>query len=233
MEAAAPDHAADPRLVTATQKGKPKPSKPPQRFTLRHGGHDLLLDVHEKGWSKEARLSIDGTAIGTATTKKPRDAPKDQGDRKARRIATPFGEVEVAFGVLDQVNGVVLLVADPASADGGVVEVPFEAPPGSWAHKVERFGQRHPRAFAARHAVIPVVQGLLGIAAAAFVLYVVLPWLGWFDGEPGGGDDGPLPEWARAVLKYRKLGLSVLAGAAVGWREHKRRKGRRRTVHPA
>ncbi len=92
----------------------------------------------------------------------------------------PFGGISHAF----------LLPKDADPKDAPKVGLEFAAPPGTFAGRVQAWGNRHPDLYATRHVVIAIGQTILGILGFSANFFGLLPTIPW----PNIALDIPLPQ---------------------------------------
>ncbi len=98
--------------------------------------------------------------------------------------------VVVKVGPFGGITQALLLPPGADPRDAQKLGQEFTAPPGTFAARVQAWGNRHPDLYAARHVVIAIGQTLLGIIGFSAIFFGLLPTIPW----PGITLDFPLPQ---------------------------------------
>jgi hypothetical protein len=87
--------------------------------------------------------------------------------------------VFVKVGPFGGISQALLLPPDADPKDAQKLGTEFTAPPGTFAARVQEWGNRHPDLYASRHVVIAVGQTVLGIIGFSAILFGLLPSIPW------------------------------------------------------
>lgn len=87
--------------------------------------------------------------------------------------------VVVKVGPFGGITQAILLPESSDPKDAQKLGTEFTAPPGSFAARVQAWGNRHPDFYASRHVAIAIGQTLLGIVGFSAILFGLLPGIPW------------------------------------------------------
>jgi hypothetical protein len=87
--------------------------------------------------------------------------------------------VVVKVGPFGGISQALLLPPGAEPKDAQKVGAEFAAPPGTFAARVQEWGNRHPDLYAARHIVIAIGQTVLGVIGFGAIMFGLLPSIPW------------------------------------------------------
>jgi hypothetical protein len=115
--------------------------------------------------------------------------------------------VVVKVGPFGGITQALLLPPDADPKDAQKLGQEFAAPPGTFAARVQAWGNRHPDLYAARHVVIAVGQTILGIIGFSAIFFGLLPTIPWPDvALPA----IPLPQISLPSLPFPEIALPAI-----------------------
>jgi hypothetical protein len=175
--AARPEHAG--QATTATASG---------RYSLDFSGRRLEVEASRDGLNTKAQLYVDGELVDESET-----------SFEANRLHGDSVEVTVQWRLF---GGVKSCLATPLDADGkkkANADIPFTPPAGTFAAKLDDFGNRHPTLYASRHVLIATGEVLIGLLGISAILFGLLPRLDLppLPSIPLPDLDVTLPDWDR------------------------------------
>lgn len=144
-------------------------------FTYQESDHLLSITSESAGIQTLVRLFRDGDLVA-----------EHRGIDSNVTLRTADHTVVVKVGPLGGISQALLLPPDAEPKDAQRLGQEFTAPPGTFAARVQAWGNRHPDLYAARHVVIAIGQTVLGIIGFSAILFGLLPSIPW--------PDVPLPE---------------------------------------
>lgn len=162
--------------------------------------------------------------------------------------------VVVKVGPFGTISQVLLLPPGAEPKDAQKLGAEFSAPPGTFAARVQAWGNRHPDLYASRHVVIAIGQTVLGIVGFSAIFFGLLPNIPWpavslpdiplpyitlpalpipeiaLPAIPL--PDIPLPQitppaWLEPVFSALKVLTPIIIGAVIAVREARQRRQRR------
>lgn len=87
--------------------------------------------------------------------------------------------VTVKVGPFGNISQALLLPPSADAKNAQQVGAEFAAPPGTFAARVQAWGNRHPDLYASRHVVIAIGQTVLGIVGFSAIFFGLLPNIPW------------------------------------------------------
>jgi hypothetical protein len=87
--------------------------------------------------------------------------------------------VVVKVGPFGGISQALLLPPGTDPKDAQKLGTEFSAPPGTFAGRVQEWGNRHPDLYATRHVVLAIGQTVLGIIGFSAILFGLLPSIPW------------------------------------------------------
>jgi hypothetical protein len=119
--------------------------------------------------------------------------------------------VVVKVGPFGGITQALLLPEGTDPKDVQKLGAEFSAPPGTFAARVQAWGNRHPDLYAARHVVIAIGQTVLGIIGFSAIFFGLLPTIPW----PNIALDFPLPHIPLPHLTLPALPIPEIALPAI------------------
>ena len=148
-------------------------------FTYQTPDHLLSVTSESSGIQTIVRLFRDGDLVA-----------EQRGMDSNVTLRTAEHTVVVKVGPFGGISQALLLPADADPKEAQKLGAEFTAPAGTFARRVQEWGNRHPDLYASRHVVIAIGQTILGIIGFSAIFFGLLPSIPW----PNISVDVPLPQ---------------------------------------
>jgi hypothetical protein len=148
-------------------------------FTYQAPDYLLSVTTESSGIQTIVRLFRDGELIAEQRGMDSNVTLRAEGHTVVVKVG-PFGGISQAL----------LLPADVDPKDAQKLGAEFTAPAGTFAHRIQEWGNKYPDLYASRHVVTAIGQTILGIIGFSAIFFGLLPSIPW----PNVALDLPLPQ---------------------------------------
>lgn len=169
-------------------------------FTCQTPSHLLSVTAESQGIQTSVRLFRDGELVA-----------ERRGMDSTVTLRASEHVVVVKVGPFGGITQALLLPEGTDPKDAQKLGAEFAAPPGTFAARVQAWGNRHPDLYAARHVVIAIGQMVLGIIGFSAILFGLLPSIPW----PNIALDLLLPHIALPALPIPEITLPAIPLPAI------------------